>query len=136
MSKTKSTVSPGQPESVKLALLAARARGLAAQTNGATLVAEVAPIRRDILTDPMQVGRAFSKLLDDLNVAQCTLACASVALGQAQDILITADEREVRECRDLGAKALTVIYRCVAELDQLHTAFDCWHVDQAHEVTP
>jgi hypothetical protein len=96
-------------------------------------MSEVTPIRPDVpLSDPMQADRAFSKLLDDLNMVQSTLACACVALGQAQDV-DASDESDVMECRDLGAKAWRVIYRCVDDLNQVHDAFDRWHVDQVRE---
>ncbi len=83
-------------------------------------MAEVTPIRSP---EPPRVEqeRAFSKLLDDLLAIQSTIACASVALGQAQD---NAES-------ELGAKAWMVINRCAGELDRLHSAFDSWKVAQA-----
>jgi hypothetical protein len=88
----------------------------------------VTPIRPlDVPPPSLVIDRAFSALLDDLNAVHCTLACASLALGQAQD------EDVAEESRVLGAKAWTVVHRCAEELDRLHNAFDRWHVDLSHK---
>ena len=66
--------------------------------------------------------REYSEIENDLNTVQCALACASVALGQAQDGLNV----------ELGAKAWKVIHTCVGKLNRLNDDLDSWHVSHEH----
>jgi len=66
--------------------------------------------------------RTFSNIESDLNRVKCTLACASAALGKAED---EADG-------DLAAQACSVIRGCVRELGRVENELDVWNVHHEH----
>ena len=68
--------------------------------------------------------REFSDIENDLNALKCSLTCACLALGQAQD---TGDV-------NLGAKAWRVIRSCVEGFDRLEEDLDNWNVSHEYSL--
>ena len=66
--------------------------------------------------------RTYSEIEHDLNQVKCTLACASAALGKAQD----------EEDGDLAVQSWVVINDCVHELGRIENELDSWHVSHEH----
>jgi hypothetical protein len=66
--------------------------------------------------------RTYSNIENDLNRVKCTLACASAALGKAED---EADG-------DLAAQSCSVIRACVRDLGRVENELDEWYVHHEH----
>ena len=73
----------------------------------------------------MRTRKEFSEIEDDLNQIKCILACASAALGHAQD---AADAG----VSDLEAKSWWVINNCVKDFEKLEDDLQQWHMDHDH----
>ncbi len=69
-------------------------------------------------------AKSYSEIEHALNLVKCTLACASVALGKAQD---SADD-------ELAAQTWAVINACVLDLGRVEVELEDWHM--AHEHSP
>jgi hypothetical protein len=66
--------------------------------------------------------RAYSNIESDLNRVKCILACASAALGKAED----------EDDGDLAAQSCSVIRNCVRELGRVENELDEWYVHHEH----
>jgi len=79
---------------------------------------------RKVRTTPAAVPSVAltDQILESLNQVKCTLACASVALGKAQD----------EEDEELAAQSWAVIHTCVGELGRIEDEFDSWRVSHEH----
>lgn len=82
-------------------------------------------LKKAVSTKPRTVMtrfRPYAEIEGDLNRVKCTLACASIALGEAESL---GDD-------DLAAQAGNVIHQCVGRLSRVENDLDAWHVAHEH----
>lgn len=80
----------------------------------------VTPIIRRKATTPKTP--LYEEIESAIHHIKCTLACASVALGKAQD------ESDI----DLAAKSWWVINGCAQDLERLADDLERWHMRHEH----